>query len=1067
MKNLNQNSLGIVLTIGIPTAVALLGLLWILRRKKDDKDDDEASATAKENSVIGDHAAKEKDSGRLTPEHSGYLEKPDLTEKVVQEGGDTAAHKSSAAQVTAVNISCRPQSQKDPQQRLKKDDKGPNQREYQSSSLAQSAPGLESSPAVPSAVPLQSVQGSPVAEKMVAQSSSLTSQGCWQSSSATSSAGTDAQSVDCVELSLQSDLSLIVETSSVVTAQMSDGTSGVEASSSGSPAHNSAQPASSSVSLCSDPAGNGQVSEEIQMEVSSAVYFSQGQTLDVSGSSDSMALGLLNHDNLTAGEESNASKLICPAAQETVAEHFSQNCLSSLSPPLSGLRNTENVQQSEKSEASDADSKESGLIGKFSALDISQSGASEEASSPSAGRLQQDIDNNQFSGSGQTLKDAEAKLISTVEISKGADSVSQKECRNTSDSGVCDAQTEDSNKSVSVQDTPSGTNTFTKDAESESQVSSSVDVETSSSVSTLNSLSSQAIESKGQSMMEGPVSADEQCQENSGTEQKKPGTCVGATENQESNKAEAEDSLNDGSEGGNRETVSQVDVNTGTNGAPEEDSGIVGNQKSSVEEDSDGSSGAVIVAEPSADSSADPSSDSTGAEATRTESSHKVSWKKMDSKSPVSKNSSSPLKSTARHSKSSSPSKSKQSSPPKTAASAATSKASAITNSDGVHHQPTARDGPAENDVAGKTASAVSENGRMDSGSPICDTNSEASNDSGRGGSVGDTLLSLPSGDFISFDFNFPSELCGRLIGRLGKNIQYLKDRSGASISLTRNPFTPEFQICRVQGNSVEVQRALELIRRKFPLSQFPRLDMVALGPAPAPAPVVVPEVMEWVCLDMVALGPAPAPTPVVVPEVMELSLPEGVSIDVVVTAVINAGQVFIQQPTHPSFPNLERLNFTMNQCYEDPSAPTVPLTEAMGTICASESDGQWYRVEVIGVYPAENECQLKYVDYGGYDRVSASCLRQIRSDFMSLPFQATECFLANITPLQDEEYFSQEAADVLVELTTQQMLQGQVVARGDDSVPFLHLYRVSGMKVLMINREMVNREVVRWIEIL
>jgi A-kinase anchor protein 1 len=37
-----------------------------------------------------------------------------------------------------------------------------------------------------------------------------------------------------------------------------------------------------------------------------------------------------------------------------------------------------------------------------------------------------------------------------------------------------------------------------------------------------------------------------------------------------------------------------------------------------------------------------------------------------------------------------------------------------------------------------------------------------------------------------------------------------------------------------------------------------------------------------------------------------------------------------------------------------------------------------------------EFECDIKFLDYGGYSRVSVATLRQIRSDFMTLPFQAT-----------------------------------------------------------------------------
>ena len=47
-----------------------------------------------------------------------------------------------------------------------------------------------------------------------------------------------------------------------------------------------------------------------------------------------------------------------------------------------------------------------------------------------------------------------------------------------------------------------------------------------------------------------------------------------------------------------------------------------------------------------------------------------------------------------------------------------------------------------------------------------------------------------------------------------------------------------------LSGVQSEVDRALMMIRKKFPLAQYPRLDMTSLAPPP-PAPVVLPEVMQ------------------------------------------------------------------------------------------------------------------------------------------------------------------------------------------------------------------------------
>lgn len=70
------------------------------------------------------------------------------------------------------------------------------------------------------------------------------------------------------------------------------------------------------------------------------------------------------------------------------------------------------------------------------------------------------------------------------------------------------------------------------------------------------------------------------------------------------------------------------------------------------------------------------------------------------------------------------------------------------------------------------------------------------------------------------------------------------------------------------------------------------------------------------------------------------------------------------------------------------------------GVICAAPMLNGWYRAQIMATYEKTDECDIKYVDYGGYSRISSAVLKQIRSDFMTLPFEAVECYIANITPL-------------------------------------------------------------------
>ena len=67
-----------------------------------------------------------------------------------------------------------------------------------------------------------------------------------------------------------------------------------------------------------------------------------------------------------------------------------------------------------------------------------------------------------------------------------------------------------------------------------------------------------------------------------------------------------------------------------------------------------------------------------------------------------------------------------------------------------------------------------------------------------------------------------------------------------------------------------------------------------------------------------------------------------------------------------------------------------------------------------MGYDEVEDVCDIKYLDYGGYDIVSTDQLRQIRSDFQFLPFQVNIIrleelyFLENLIPRSRAQEFRQ-----------------------------------------------------------
>lgn len=137
-------------------------------------------------------------------------------------------------------------------------------------------------------------------------------------------------------------------------------------------------------------------------------------------------------------------------------------------------------------------------------------------------------------------------------------------------------------------------------------------------------------------------------------------------------------------------------------------------------------------------------------------------------------------------------------------------------------------------------------------------------------------------------------------------------------------------------------------------------------------------------------------------PRPLQLSLVEGINNDVVISAILNGGHVFLQQQSHPTFQQLQALHAVMAQSYASGDSPAMHVLDA-DSICVAPVAGVWYRVVIASCHLAadgQQMCLVKFLDFGGFVTVAAADLRQIRTDFMALPFQSIECVLSNLRPI-------------------------------------------------------------------
>ncbi|XP_028321094.1 A kinase (PRKA) anchor protein 1b [Gouania willdenowi] len=321
------------------------------------------------------------------------------------------------------------------------------------------------------------------------------------------------------------------------------------------------------------------------------------------------------------------------------------------------------------------------------------------------------------------------------------------------------------------------------------------------------------------------------------------------------------------------------------------------------------------------------------------------------------------------------------------------------------------------------------------------DVNSMDSVDSGCTMGAGESQSNHASStsELIVWEIEVPKHLVGRLIGKQGRYVSLLKQNSGAKIYIFTLPYTQEFQICHIEGTQQQVDKALLLIGKKFK-----DLDLTNLY-APPPPPLTLPSlpITSW------------------------LLLPSGVTVEVIVVNIVSAGHVFVQQHTHPTYHALRSLDQQMFMCYSQPGTPALPSPAEVGVICAAPAvEGAWWRAQVITFYKDTNEVEIRYVDYGGYDRVKIDSLRQIRSDFVTLPFQGAEVLLDNIAPLPGEDRFSTEATSALEEMTRGVALLAQVSNYDNHTgLPLVHLWNMAGDEVISVNRTLAERGLGVWVE--
>ncbi|NXV93907.1 AKAP1 protein, partial [Calonectris borealis] len=98
--------------------------------------------------------------------------------------------------------------------------------------------------------------------------------------------------------------------------------------------------------------------------------------------------------------------------------------------------------------------------------------------------------------------------------------------------------------------------------------------------------------------------------------------------------------------------------------------------------------------------------------------------------------------------------------------------------------------------------------------------------------------------DYIIWEIEVPKELVGRLIGKQGRFMSFLRQASGAKIYVSTLPYFRDSQVCHIEGSPHQVEKVLSLIGQKFK-----ELCLTNIYALPPPTPLTLHSLLmtAWV----------------------------------------------------------------------------------------------------------------------------------------------------------------------------------------------------------------------------
>jgi tudor domain-containing protein 2 len=320
-----------------------------------------------------------------------------------------------------------------------------------------------------------------------------------------------------------------------------------------------------------------------------------------------------------------------------------------------------------------------------------------------------------------------------------------------------------------------------------------------------------------------------------------------------------------------------------------------------------------------------------------------------------------------------------------------------------------------------------------------------------------------------------PQHVYARLIGKSGDTIRSISRASNAKIIVEGSSSFSRQQFCRViiKGTTEQIELAKSLIEEKVVEGIVLREKIQESLDRRSPRKRMGPQYLMS-AEDLEVERAKQHNT-----ECLVVTGKDGL-LEVYVSAVEHPGRFWVQI-FGPQAVELDHLVEEMTEFYrQEENRECYALQEVkVGQLVAApfSHDDKWYRARVTDMklddYDVEESLvAVYYLDYGDSDTRRKKDLCSLRVNFLKLRYQAIECCLAKVKPLEGD--WTDEAIDLFEDLC--HVAQWRVLMSRLDSykerkqgeregspVPVVELYDTSGTQDIFVAEELVKQGYATW----